>query len=177
MPMPRASLLRASLVSVAALALGGCAALRLVGLGGDDDGPQKPQDPVRVNSVSLAMSEQANEGWPARVELVRVRDETLAGVLLRIETPDWFGAGGDGFRRANPAALYHGWEVVPGTTIGPFKTRKRGRFAGILFCGTRPPSPPPLRLDRSGHLMIYVDKEGCNVTEREDDGKKWWKPW
>lgn len=119
------------------------------------------------------MSPTSNAGWPARVELVRVRDETLAGVLLRIEAANWFGDEGFSFRQANPLALYDAWEIVPGTNIGPFDIDERGDFAGVLFCDLRR-ARPPMRLPRGGDLMIYIDNEECNVTGASDGG--WW-PW
>lgn len=167
--------LRAGLLLIAvALTLSGCSMFGLFGGGGDRK--QKPQERIRVKSVSLAMSSEANDRWPVRVELVRVRDERLAEALLRIETANWFGAEGDGFHKANPQAIYDEWEVVPGTAIGPFKIRKRGRFAGVLFCGTREPRPPE-RIARRGDMMIYVDDEGCNVSKRESSKRSWWKLW
>jgi len=172
--MKRAGLV--ALVVALTLTAQGCMLLglaRSVGIGGKGDGLQKPKEPVRVKSVSLVMSENANQQWPVRVELVRVRDEALAEVLLRMEARDWFQAAGQGFRQANPSELYNEWEVVPGTNIGPFKVRKRGRFAGILFCGTRTPEPP-LRLKRSGNLMIYIDDAGCSVTNRDGASRGGW---
>ena len=142
--------------------------------GGDD--VQEPRNPIRVRSVSLAMSTESNGGWPVRVELVRVRDETLAGVLLRIEARNWFGDEGLGFRQANPLALYNAWEVVPGTNIGPFDIDERGDFAGVVFCGTRQPRPP-LRLPQGGDLLIYIYNEGCNVTDAAEDSNGGWWPW
>lgn len=160
-----------------ALAIGLLAALALAGcrLFGGGDGRQKPRDPVRVRSVTMVMSATANEGWPAPLELVRVRDEALVAALLRIDAEDWFGAGGEDFRHANPAAFYDAWEIVPGTDSGPYATRPRGRFGGVLFCGTRLPTPPQ-RLLASGHLTIHIDDEGCDVAERPR-GKRWWWPW
>ena len=143
---------------------------------GGDDGVREPNNPIRVRSVSLAMSAGSNGGWPARVELVRVRDETLAEVLLRIDARNWFGNEGLGFRQANPLVLYNAWEIVPGTNIGPFDIDERGDFAGVAFCGTREPRPP-LRLPAGGDLLIYLDDEGCNVTGAAEDSDAWWWPW
>ena len=169
-------MIRAGLLLIAmAVTLSGCSMFGLFG-GGGEDRKQKPQERIKVKSVSLAMSPDANERWPVRVELVRVKDERLAKSLLLIKTENWFGEEGEGFQKANPQALYDEWEVVPGTAIGPFKTRKRGRYAGVLFCGTRVPRPPE-RISRKGHMMIHVDDQGCNVNKLEKPRRRWWWPW
>lgn len=159
-----------------ALVAAGCSLIPGLGGGRNPDAPQKPKNPVRLKTVSLAMSKEANSGWPAKVELVRVRDEGLANVLLRIKAADWFGTEGDAFRQANPFAQYDAWEVVPGTNIGPFKTRRRGRFAGVLFCGIQS-ERPPYRMHRDGNVMIYIDDEGCTVTGTSDAKGRRFLPW
>ena len=145
-------------------------------LGFGNDGIQEPDNPIRVRTISLAMSSETNDSWPVRVALVRVNDKALADMLLRIEASNWFGDEGFGFRQANPLALYDDWEVVPGTNIGPFDIDQKGKFAGILFCDLRQ-SRPSLRLPYGGDVAIYIDSEGCNVTEAaEESGRGWW-PW
>ncbi len=134
----------------------------LVG-GSDKEKITKPSQPLKVKNVSLNMLPAANQNWPVAVELVRVRDVELVDALLRIKTEDWFGEAGNNFRQAHPDALYDAWEVVPGTNVGPFKVRKRGRFAGVLFCRTRAGSPP-LRFNRNGNVVINIDNTGCTPS-------------
>ena len=159
--------MKRAIAGTLALALGGCAMFR-------GDGTQKPRDATKVRSVTVVMSETANQGWPVALEMVRVGDEALVATLLRIEATDWFATAGEAFRHANPTAVFDAWEVVPGTTIGPFETRMRGRLAGVLFCGTRLATPPQ-RMAEGGHLTIYVDDEGCDVTKQARDRR--WLPW
>ena len=154
------------------------------GGGGGGERNAKPDPPVKIKTVSLAMLPDTNDNWPAAVELVRVRDESLVEVLLRTDTADWFAETGESFRMAHPDALFDDWEVVPGSTVGPVKVGRRGRFGGVLFCGLREPGPP-VRVTHKGRVMITVDDSGCVVSRTSKNPKKpdapntdkWWIPW
>ena len=146
------------------LALAVCAVL--IGCGSST---VRPDDPLRLTSVTLRMDQQANGNWPAKVELVRVADMTLVNELVGMPASDWFGAAGATFRNSHPEAHYNYWELPPGSLLGPYDMRVRGRVAGVLFCDTRSPQPP-LRMESHRHAEISVDLEGCTVTGDEVGG-------
>ncbi len=131
----------------------------------------KPERPLKLRTITLALDAQANDNWPVRVELVRVRDADLVDALLDIQTDAWFDQDGRNFRQRHPDAHFDSWEVVPGTTIGPFKARRRGRLAGVLFCDTRVPSAP-LRVARNGKVLVTIGDEGCEVGGGKPRKKK-----
>lgn len=134
-----------------------------VGGGGNKEQVEKPAKLLKVKTISLNMLPGTNENWPVAVELVRVRDMALVDTLLRISTEEWFGEMGESFRQAHPEALYDAWEVVPGTQVGPFRVRERGKFAGVLFCRTRQETPP-LRFLKNGEVTINIDNSGCTPS-------------
>lgn len=123
---------------------------------------EPPERPLRLKRIELSMADNANQDWPARVELVRMKDARLADELLRFETDDWFGEGGRAFKNGHPEVFFDDWEVVPGTTIGPFDVRLRDDVVGVLFCDTRA-DPPPLRFERNGDVMVRVEEGGCTL--------------
>lgn len=177
-------------VLLASVLVSGCA---LVG------GDGKPDPKVRVEWVSLAAMPDINQNWPVPVELVRVRDESLIDILLRMKSDEWFGEAGDGFRLAHPDAVFDHWEVVPGTSIAAVEVKQRGRFGGVLFCDMREPALP-IRVSRKDRRVhITVDDSGCTVSgssrkaqesdpsepaesdsqpeKPEEPEKKWWQFW
>lgn len=123
---------------------------------------EPPERPLRLKRIELAMAENGNQNWPARVELVRMKDARLAGELLRFETDDWFGEEGEAFKSGHPEVILDDWEVVPGTSIGPFDVRVRDDVVGVLFCDTRA-DPPPLRFERNGDVLVRVEESGCTL--------------
>ena len=126
----------------------------------------EPERPLRIESATLSLAPAANDRRPVRVSLVRVDDERLAEDLLAVTGPEWFEDGGrDGFLAAHPTAVHDWWEVVPGTTIGPFDLRARGARAGVLFCDVGPRAP--VRVERDGELRIGIDDDGCRVEGGE----------
>ena len=127
-----------------------------------DPGRLEPARPLRIESATLSLAPQANVRRPVRVSLVRVDDERLARDLLAISGADWFDAGGrDAFLAAHPAAIHDWWEIVPGTTIGPFDLRSRRGRAGVLLCDVGARSP--VRVERDGELRIGIDDTGCRI--------------
>lgn len=128
----------------------------------------KPKPRISVSWVSVAVMPNVNENWPVPVELVRVRDEALVGMLLDMDTDDWFGEGGESFRLAHPDAVFDYWEVVPGTSTDPVEIRRLGRFGGVLFCGLRESPPPPVRVAHRGRMRITVDDSGCAFGRQDD---------
>ena len=147
------------------LAFAACAALT-----GCGSSTVRPDNPLRLTSITLRMDQQANENWPAKVELVRVGDMNLVNELVGMPASDWFGPAGATFRNSHPEAHYNYWELPPGSLLGPYDMRVRGRLAGVLFCDTRSPQPP-LRMESHLHAEIAVGTEGCTVTG--DNGGNW----
>ena len=137
------------------------ASLLLAGCAGRDDGVAAPR-PLKLKQLTVDMAAHTNENWPARLELVRFEDAALADELLRVETDVWFAGGRQTFERAHPEVLFDSWEVVPGTVAGPFDVKVDGKVVGVLFCGTRTP-PPPLRVERDGKVVVFVDAQGCSL--------------
>ena len=136
------------------------AALLLIGCAGRDD--MEALRPLKLKQLTVDMAAQTNDNWPARLDLIRFEDASLADDLLRVETDVWFASGRDVFERAHPEAFLDSWEVVPGTVAGPFDVKVDGKVVGVLFCGTRTP-PPPLRVERNGKVVVYVDAQGCSL--------------
>lgn len=147
----------------------------LVGCAGKSEEITKPKDPLKLRSITLQMAEKANANWPARVALVRIKDAALLPRLTAMKSDGWFGEAGTSFRAAHPDIYVDSWEVVPGTVVGPFKIRLRERVAGLLFCETSA-SPPPLRLDMDGHVVVSVDDDRCRVSEPEKPKRSWFRP-
>lgn len=125
---------------------------------------QRPAKPLRISAVSLTMAADTNENWPVLVDMVRVPDASLVDTLLGIEADAWFDGEKQRFGNANPDSRTDSWEVVPGTSVGPFGVRMRGRVAGVLFCRTRAPTPP-LKLDARGNVLINVTDDGCTPSD------------
>ena len=145
--------------AIAAIGLAGCG-------GGNGESFAEPRRPLRLQTLELVMTSDANERWPAQVELVRVADAGLVSRLLGIEAGTWFDGAGAAFRSAHPDAVFDAWEVVPGTVVGPFAMEVPGEVAGVLFCGLRSP-PPPLRFERDGEVTVRIDGEGCSLDGGE----------
>ena len=166
-------------VFLAPLTLTGCLGmLGLSGLGGGGEEDQ-PRRLLELEQITFAMAPGVNDNWPVRVELVRVKDADLVSELLRIETGAWFSGSRTAFRSSNPDAFIDWWEVVPGTTAGPFGAEIDDDVEGVLFCGLRSP-PPPLRFDRDGEVVVKIEDESCRLTGGEPSKEKDWKrflPW
>ncbi len=152
------------------VALAGC--IGGLGLGGDDG--EKLERVLRLETITLTAQRGVNGDWPVPVELVRLRDPALVREALRIETRSWFGEAGDAFRSAHAEERYDAWEVVPGGVVGPQMMQVDRRVAGVLFCGTRS-SPPPLRFERDGDVVVHIGDEGCSITGGEpSSGDRWY---
>ena len=130
--------------------------------------PYAIDDPVKLKRMSFVMAPGANDNWPARIELVRVEDKRLVTELIATDTSAWFGETGDAFRRAHPKASYDGWELVPGQAAGPVDVKRKGKFAGVVFCDAQSGSTP-FRVRRDGHLTVVIDDTGCRL---EGDARK-----
>lgn len=151
-------------------------AVMLVAACKNAESPTEPARPLKLKTISLSMSAEANDNWPVPVELVRFEDATLADILLRKDAQNWFDGEGEDFRRAHPEVRSDSWEVVPGTLVGPFEMRMRGKLAGVLFCGTRQPAAP-LRVERKGNVVINIDDTGCTLTGGAPSKERSWLPW
>ena len=150
------------------LALAGCTG-GLGGFFGDflerDTGPPV----VDITSVVLEMSENANNDWPARVDLVRVDDAGTYHRVLAVDPTEWFdGPGARKFEDAHPRAHLDRWEIVPGTSIGPFELDLGvfDDFAAVLLCDVES-DPPPRAVALEGDLRIVVTDSGCEITEQD----------
>ena len=146
---------------LAILALPGCGSLS----GDVDHGPPV----VDITSVVLVMSENANDDWPARVHLVRVEDADIHARVLDVDPTEWFdGAGARKFEDAHPQAHLDRWEIVPGTSIGPFAFDPGlfDDFTAVLLCDVES-NPPPRTVALEGDLRIMVTDTGCEVEEQD----------
>ena len=143
----------------------------LLGCASKNEKITKPKDSLRLKSVTLRMDSGANSNWPARVDLVRVKDAALLPRLAAMKSDGWFGEAGVSFRAAHPDIYIDSWEIVPGTVIGPFNTQLRERVAGMLFCDTQT-SPPPLRVGTDGNVVIIVDDNHCRLAEHKPQKTK-----
>ena len=124
---------------------------------------------VDITSVVLEMSENTNNDWPARVDLVRVDDAGTYDRVLAVDPTEWFdGAGARKFEDAHPRARLDRWEIVPGTSIGPFEFDLGlfDDFAAVLLCDVES-NPPPKAVALEGDLRIIVIDSGCEITEQE----------
>lgn len=140
-----------------AAVLAGCAGTGGAGAGGPAA--------LSVETVTLRMAAGVNDDWPVAVELVRAADPATLDQLLAMNATDWFGGGGDAFRVANTDALYDAWEVVPGTTAGPFEVAVQGRYGGVLFCDMRGDEPPlAVPFERDGDVLVSIGDEGCTLA-------------
>ena len=139
-------------------ALAGCGAL-----GGAGSAPPAPT--LTVESLTLRMAAGVNADWPVPVEMVRVSDPAALDQLLAMNAAGWFGAEGEAFRVANTDALYDAWEVVPGTTTGPFDVRVSGRYQGVLFCDVRGEQPLlAVPFERDGDVLVSISDDGCTLA-------------
>ena len=152
------------------LALPGCTG----GIGSfiGDSLEHEPGPPVvDIDSVALEMAENANDDWPARVHLVRI-DHEDAGTharLLAVNPTQWFdGAGARKFEDAHPQAHVDRWEIVPGTSIGPFAIDAGlfDAFVAVLLCDVES-DPPPRTVALEGDLRVIVTDSGCEIRERD----------
>ena len=156
--------------------VGAIVAMMLAGACRSTEAPTEPARPLKLKTVSLSMSAEANDNWPVPVELVRFEDAALADILLSKDAKNWFDGDGENFRRAHPEVRSDSWEVVPGTLVGPFEVRMRGKLAGVLFCGTRQ-AAAPLRVERKGDVVINIDDTGCTLTGGSPTKERSWLPW
>ena len=139
----------------------------LAGCGGDglegDAGPVV----VDITSVVLEMPLNANDDWPARVDLVRVDDAGIYARVLAVNPAEWFdGAGRRKFDDAYPEAYLDRWEIVPGTSIGPYDLGIFDDVAAVLLCDVES-APPPKAVAREGDLRIVVTDAGCEIREQD----------
>lgn len=141
--------------------------LGLPGCGGrgSEGGPEPIV--VDITSVILEMSENANDDWPARVDLIRVDDAGTYTRALSVDPADWFdGTGARTFEDAHPQAYLNRWEIVPGTSIGPFDLGLFDDLAAVLLCGVKS-RPPPKAVALDGDLLIIVTDTGCEIREQD----------
>ena len=112
--------------------------------------------------VTFAMGPAANGNRPLRIQMVRVDDADHVADLARLSGAAWFGAGGRAFRRDHPGVAVDDWELVPGSTHGPFRLAVNTKINGILFCG--PTSDFPLEVAWRRKLAVRIDAHGCTLA-------------
>lgn len=112
--------------------------------------------------LSFAMGPEANGKRPLHVQIVRVDETADVADLTRLSGAAWFGAGGRAFRRDHPDAAVDDWELVPGSTHGPFRLAVNGRVNGVLFCG--PTRDFPLEVPWRRRVAVQVDADGCSLA-------------
>ena len=147
--------------------------LATVGCASDRGAATEPVRPLRLENITLAMVQGANNNSPARVDLIRVEDVTLIKQLLSIETTAWFAEKRDAFRNAHPEAIFNIWEPVPGVVSGPFEVGLDIDVAGVLFCGVKIASAP-LRFERDGNVIVRIDDTGCVISGGEPSDEPGW---
>ena len=125
----------------------------------------KPKDNLNLRTVTVTMAPNANNGWPASIELVRVTDADLVTELLAITPQDWFGAKGEAFKLAHPEAYFNQWQPVPGSSTPAENVAVRSRVAGVLYCNL-PGISAPSRVRQDGHIVIRITEHGCEVDSR-----------
>ena len=151
--------MQASGLLLTALVLAGCASPP----GAAGSAAQMPT--LTLESVTLRMAADVNDSWPVPVELVRVADPEARERLLAMNAADWFGDAGEEFRVANTDAVYDSWELVPGTTAGPFDVRVVGRYGGVLFCNVQGEEPQlAVPFERDGEVLVSVGDDGCTLA-------------
>ena len=150
---------------IVSLSLTGCGLIETVlGIKKSESAGGTRPTALKVKYVSLVMAKEANDNWPATVDLVRVKDTDLVKELLAISSEEWFKEKQETFQSANPEAYFDRWEIVPGTSVERNKPQRiKGRVAGVLFCDLRDPKPP-MRLSQNGHILINIGDEGCEVS-------------
>ena len=146
-------------------------AMSVAGCASKSEKITKPKDALKLRNITLHMEPGTNGNWPVRVDLVRTKDAELLPRLTAMKADGWFGEAGTSFRDAHPDVYVDSWEIVPGTVIGPFNIRLRERVAGLLFCDT-PSTPPPLRLVRSGSVLVTVDDDRCRLGKPQAKPKR-----
>ena len=140
-------------------------ALCLAGCGATGGAGNAAAPTLTVESVTLRMAAGINDDWPVPVELVRVTDPDSLEQLLAMNAADWFGGPGEAFRVANTDALFDAWEVVPGTTTGPFDVRVQGRYSGVMFCDVRSEEPQlAVPFERDGEVLVSIGEQGCTLA-------------
>ena len=155
---------------LALLALPGCAGGFGSFIGDFLEGEPGPPV-VDIESVVLEMPENTNDDWPARVHLVRVDhdDSGIHARLTAVDPTEWFdGTGARKFEDAHPQAHLDRWEIVPGTSIGPFPVDAGffDAFTAVLLCDVES-DPPPKTVALEGDLRIIVTDSGCEIRERD----------
>ena len=138
----------------------------LAGCGGALEGDAGPVV-VDITSVVVEMSSNANDDWPARVDLVRVDDAGIYARVIAVNPAEWFdGEGRRKFEDAHPQAYLDRWEIVPGTSIGPYDLGIFDDVAAVLLCDVES-APPPKAVAREGDLRIVVTDAGCEIREQD----------
>ena len=121
-----------------------------------------PGPHLNVSTVIVNVAGDVNDGWPVQVELVRVATVEAMDALLVLDNEAWFGEAGADFRLRNPDARVDAWEVVPGTSAGPFDVAQRSQLSGVLYCNAG--ADAPIRFEQSGDAIVLVGDEGCTVS-------------
>ena len=128
--------------------------------------------------LSFAVPGEANGNRPVRVELVRLDDPDLVPTLARLSGSQWFGQARAAFRSTNPEVLMDDWELVPGSSYGPFRLGVNDNVHGVLFCGA---AGRPLRVPWESEVNVEVGDRGCRLAGTDASRRSWnpltWSAW
>lgn len=114
---------------------------------------------VRLDSITLDVAPQANDGSPIAVDFVAVRDPELLERLSGIGARQWFAEREQYLRDANQRLSIRSLELVPGQFVEALDWQLAdGKVAGLLvFAGYGDPGAHPLRLAVRGRVWLRFD--------------------
>jgi type VI secretion system protein len=118
---------------------------------------------VRVDTLAIAVSTQANLDTPIAVDAVLVRNPQLLDALLGLPSSKWF-AQRDQWRRDHPDDLaVVSYEVVPGQQIAaaPFAFGGKRGAGVVVFANYQTPGAHRVRLDTgpANALLLLGDQD------------------
>lgn len=138
------------LVAGAGLALSGCGATAFMF-------PDTETSLIRIQAAG-----DANDGYPVAVDVVIVRDETLAPVLAAISGRDWF-TGKAQYIADNPGKLtVNSFEVVPGQSTPDIELSRSSRSdakAILIFANYVRAGVHRARVDSIERVLVALERE------------------
>ncbi len=121
---------------------------------------------VSTRSLVLAAGPEVNDQTPVAVELVLVRDRSLAETVGGLTARGWFETR-DQLERDHPGALrVHRWELVPDQVVEvPFPFRDRRGVAAFIFANYLSPGAHRARIDDRRRLTLHLGREAFSVAD------------
>lgn len=121
---------------------------------------------VKVDTLSIAVSTQANLDTPIAVDAVLVRNAQLLDALLDLPSAKWF-AQRDQWRRDHPDDLtVVSYEVVPGQQIAaaPFAFGGQRGAGVVVFANYQTPGAHRIRLDTGpANALLQLGDQDLSV--------------